>query len=353
MIMDNIFDIDIQAAVLYGLNKPLVIDQIRVKELLEGQVFVKIYFSGVCRSQLMEARGSRGFDPWLPHLLGHEASGEVIAVGKGVTKVKVGDKVILGWIKGDGIDANGAKYINKKGEIINSGKVTTFSNYSVVSENRITKLDVDIPRDVAVLFGCALPTGAGIVYNELKPKENENIAIVGLGGIGLSALMALNEYNLNKIIAVDISKEKLEYAIKLGATDTLNPLDKKFEEKKLKLLNKGVDGCVESGGKIESIELGISLLKNTGRMYFASHPENGKKISIDPFELISGKKIFGSWGGAYDPEKDIVRLSSNFKRGNYPLDELIKKRYTLNEINNALDDLEKGVVFRPLIKMNH
>lgn len=172
----------IKAAVLYELNQPLVIEELNTKELLPGQVLVKIFFSGVCRSQLMEARGLRGNDQWLPHMLGHEASGEVISTGKGVTKVKIGDKVVLGWIKGNGLDADGAKYTNSKNEIINSGRVTTFSNYSIVSESRIVKLEEGVPFDVAVLFGCALPTGAGIVFNELKPLENESLAVIGLGG---------------------------------------------------------------------------------------------------------------------------------------------------------------------------
>ena len=136
----------IKAAILYELNKPLIVKTIKPSKLIEGQVLVKIFFSGVCRSQLMEVNGARGEDVWLPHLLGHEASGEVIKVGKKVSKVKVGDKVVLGWIKGEGIDAPGAKY-SSGNEIINSGKISTFSNYSIVSENRLVKLPKFIPLD--------------------------------------------------------------------------------------------------------------------------------------------------------------------------------------------------------------
>ena len=239
-------ELNIKAAVLYELNMPLVIEDIKPNKLLSGQVLVKIFYSGVCRTQLMEARGNRGNDPWLPHLLGHEASGEILAIGENVTKVKIGDKVILGWIKGEGIDAQGAKYTSSEGKIINSGKVTTFSNYSIVSENRLVKLDDEIPLDVAVLFGCALPTGAGIVFNELKPLKNESVAVIGLGGIGLSALMALNEIKPDILIAIDISDEKLNLAKEFGATHIINSKNSNVLKEVCKIIPEGVDACVES-----------------------------------------------------------------------------------------------------------
>ena len=345
--------INIKAAVLYELNKPLVVEEIYMEELLLGQVLVKIFYSGICRSQLMESKGLRGNDPWLPHLLGHEASGEVISIGDGVTKVKIGDKVILGWIKGDGIEADPAKYTNSTSQKINSGRVTTFSNYSVVSENRIVKLDERVPLDVAVLFGCALPTGAGIVFNELMPLENESIAVIGLGGIGLSALMALKEFKPKVLIAIDISDEKLKMAKEFGATHLINSKTQNPTIEINKIIPNGVDACVESGGQIETIELGVSIIKKTGRMYFASHPEQGKFIKIDPFDLISGKKINGSWGGGCKPDIDIPRLTNSYINGTFPLNKLVTKRYSLDQINIALSDLEEGLVFRPLIEMEH
>ena len=172
-----------RAAVLESLGHPLAIRDMKLPELLEGQVLAKVLFSGVCRSQLMEVRGGRGKDPWLPHLLGHEGSGIVLAVGDGVTKVKPGDAVILGWVKGDGLDAAGAKYICGD-QIINSGKVTTFCNYTVASENRLVVKPASLPFDTAVLFGCALPTGAGMVLNELRPSVDHTVVVLGLGGIG-------------------------------------------------------------------------------------------------------------------------------------------------------------------------
>lgn len=339
-----------KSAVLFNTNKPLRVVELEIPQLDFGQVLVKIFYSGVCRSQLMEARGFRGRDAWLPHLLGHEASGEVIEIGSGVTKVQVGDQVILGWIKGEGIEAEGAKYLYND-QFINSGKVTTFSYYSIVSENRLVKIPPNVPLDVAVLFGCALLTGAGMVLNELKPNSEMSVVVIGLGGIGLSALMALKYLKCKNVIAVDISDDKLELAKLFGANHIINSKMENTREKVLSILGDYSDACIESGGKTETIELGFSLIKKTGKLIFASHPPEGEFINIAPHELISGKQIFGSWGGGCKPDIDIPKLAEIYLKGKVPLEKLITKRYTLENINEALLDLENGVVFRPIIAM--
>lgn len=342
-----------KAAVLEKLGEPLAIREVEIPSLLPGQVLVKVLFSGVCRSQLMEVRGKRGEDSWLPHLLGHEGSGVVIAAGEGVTKVAIGDGVILGWVKGDGLDAPGAKY-RIGDQVINSGRVTTFASFTVVSESRLVKKPEHLTFDEAVLFGCALPTGAGMVLNELKPSASSSVAVIGLGGIGISALLALRALNISQIIAIDISDDKLKFAKRLGANYVFHSLDKGLFESIMSLTNGGVDFCIESGGQVSTIELGFSLIrKGGGELIFASHPGHGEKISLDPHELISGKKILGSWGGGSNPDNDVPKMYSLFAKSNFLLSDLITKRYKLEEINEALDDLEHGKVFRPLIVMDH
>ena len=342
-----------KAAVLQKIGQPLKILDLVVPELVAGQVLVKILFSGVCRSQVMEVKGGRGEDPWLPHLLGHEGSGIVISIGDGVKKVKPGDEVILGWVKGEGIDAPGAQYRHGD-QIINSGRVTTFSNYSVVSESRVVKKPKELPFDEAVLFGCALPTGAGMALNEINPSVEESVIVLGLGGIGLSALMALKALGVKNLIAVDISEEKLEMARKLGVNYVFNSSNDGFLNKINELTNMGADYCIESAGRVSTIELGFSLIKNGGgKLLFASHPPEGEIIRLIPHELIAGKQIAGSWGGATNPDRDIPRMFDLFKKSKIPLDALLTKRYKLEEINEALDDLESGRVFRPLIVMEH
>lgn len=342
-----------RAAVLERLGKPLAVKDIELPDLLPGQVLVKVFFSGVCRSQLMEVRGGRGPDPWLPHLLGHEGSGEVLEVGAGVTKVRPGDQVILGWVKGEGLDAPGAKYLCD-GQIVNSGRVTTFSNHTIVSESRIVKKPANLSLEVAVLFGCALPTGAGMVLNELQPVAGSSVVVLGLGGIGLSALMALHAFECKSVIAIDLSDEKLELAKDFGATHVVNPVREDVIERVLKLTAGGADACVESAGTTASIELGFALIrKGGGKLLFASHPPEGETIRLAPHELISGKQIAGSWGGGTQPDRDIPRMFKIFDDDGIPLDRLLTKRYRLEEINQALDDLESGKVFRPLIAMDH
>lgn len=342
-----------KAAILEELGAPLTIKEIELPQLAKGQVLVKVLFSGVCRSQLMEVRGKRGDDPWLPHLLGHEGSGIVEAVGTGVTKVVVGDEVILGWVKGEGLDAPGAIY-KSENLAINSGRVTTFANFTIVSESRLVKKPEHLAFDEAVLFGCALPTGAGMVLNELKPSVDSTVAVIGLGGIGISALLALRALSIRRIIAIDISDDKLNFAKRLGANYMFNSQDKNLRNSIMRVTNGGVDYCIESGGLINTIELGFSLIRRGGgKLIFASHPGHGEKISLDPHELISGKKILGSWGGQSDPDNDVPRMYALFAKSNFLLGDLITKRYKLEDINEALYDLELGKVFRPLVVMDH
>ena len=343
----------IKAAVLFELNKPLEIRTLKRRPLESGQVFVKILYSGVCRSQLMEVSGLRGDDRWLPHLLGHEGSGIVEDVGPDVKKFKKGDEVILSWIQGSGIEAKGATY-DSDDVVINSGKVTTFSNYSVVSENRLTKKPKNLDFDTAILFGCALPTGAGMVINEINVNFESSVVVIGLGGIGLSAIAMLLSLKIKNIIAIDISAKKLDLVKSWGVKHTIDASKPNIQELVQEIFPDGAEYCIESAGRVSTIELGFSLInRNKGKLLFASHPPEGEKIRLSPHELISGKSISGSWGGAIDPDRDIPILYHNFITADFPLNSLLTKPYSLSDINKALEDLESGKVLRPLIKMEH
>lgn len=344
----------INAAILEKTGKPLSIcSGVTPPQLERGQVLVHVAFSGVCHSQLMEARGERGEDRFLPHLLGHEGTGRVEAIGEGVTKVKPGDWVVLGWIKGEGLDAGGAKYMHA-GRQINAGGVTTFNEKAVVAENRLVLLPQGIPLDVGVLFGCALPTGAGIVTNTIKPQKGTRLAVFGLGGIGLSALMATQLYECGSVIAIDLNPEKLALAKEFGASHTI---DARHEDvlKRIREITggTGLDYAVEATGQTSMIEQAFDAVRRGGGLcIFASHPAHGSRISIDPFELISGKRIQGSWGGDCRPDKDIPRFAELYRNGRLPLERLITKRYRLEDINEALDDLEAKRVGRPLLEIS-
>jgi len=342
-----------KAAVLYELGAPLKIRTgVEVPAPGRGQVHVRLAFSGVCRSQLMEVRGGRGPDPHLPHLLGHEGSGVVLATGPGVTKVKAGDRVVLGWIRGDGIDAPGARY-RSNGTTISAGAVTTFNEEAVVSENRCVPIPAGVPLDVAVLFGCAVPTGAGIVA-QIAPERGASVAIFGLGGIGMSALMACALYNCVQVIAVDVMADKLALASALGATACVDASRGDPVEEVRKLTDgRGVDYSIEAAGFARTIEQAFAAVrKGGGRCVFASHPRAGERISLDPHDLISGKRIEGSWGGGSDPDRDLPRFAELYRNKKLPLENLIGRRYLLDDINLALDDLEAGHIGRPLIEID-
>lgn len=337
-------------AVLYKLNNPLSIEEVEIPQLKSGQVLVQLKYSGVCHSQLMEARGMRGEDRFLPHTMGHEGTGIVKAVGSGVTKIAPGDAVVLGWIKGQGLDGGGTQYV--KGDTkINAGGVTTFSDHAVVSENRLVKLPEGVPYDVGVLFGCAIPTGSGIVMNEIKPKPNSTIALFGMGGIGLSALMATKLFQCSRVIAVDVEDSKLELAKNFGATDVINSTKENPVTKIMEMTQgQGVDYSVDAAGMVKTIEQAFESIKmKSGLCIFASHPKHGEKISIDPFHLICGKQIKGSWGGGSNPDVDIPKFGDLYRKGQLPLEKLLSPPFKIQDINHIFDLLEDRKLNRALI----
>jgi S-(hydroxymethyl)glutathione dehydrogenase/alcohol dehydrogenase len=340
-----------KAAILRTAGQPLSIAvEIEIPEPLRGQVLVKLAFSGVCHSQLMEAAGLRGHDPYLPHLLGHEGSGVVAAVGPDVSKVDVGDRVILTWIKGNGIDSGGCSYIHH-GQTINAGSVTTFNEYALVSEDKVVRLPEGVPMDVAILFGCALLTGGGAVLNELQPRPDDSMAIFGLGGVGLCALVTAVSMSCREIIAVDVSEQKLTLARELGATHCINSATSDAAAEILTLTGgTGLDFAFDASGSTDVTETAFKAVRRRGGLcIFASHAAKDARLSIDPYELICGKRLQGSWGGGSEPDRDIPRFAALYREGRLPLERLITNRYPLDDINLALNDLEQGKVCRPLI----
>lgn len=340
-----------KAAVLFKCGTFLkILEDIEVPAPGRGQVFVKLSHSGICHSQLMEVRGGRGPDPYLPHLLGHEGTATVVSIGEGVTKVAPGDRVVLGWIKGSGLDAPGPKY-RWRDKVLNAGGVTTFNSHAVVAENRCYRLPEGIPGDVAVLFGCAVPTGAGIALNEINPQAGASAVVFGMGGIGLIALMALRAAGCTPVIAVDVVREKLDVALECGATIAIDASaqDPVAEIRNLTAGN-GVDYAIEAAGRARTIEQAFdSVRKFGGLCVFASHPPAGELIKLDPHDLISGKVIRGSWGGGSNPERDIPRFADMYLAGKLPLERLIRDRFSLEDVNSALSALENKKSLRPLL----
>ncbi|KZN70561.1 zinc-binding dehydrogenase [Pseudoalteromonas luteoviolacea] len=343
-----------KAAVLFKTGEPLqIIDGIEMPALTKGQVQVSILYSGLCHSQLMEVQGGRGEDKYLPHLLGHEGVGIVEQIGEGVTKVTPGDKVVIGWIQGEGLNAPGGKYPHQD-YVINSGSATTLCEKTIVAENRLVTLPEGFPDKLAVLLGCALPTGLGLVFNELQPENEKTIAIFGLGGIGMSALLAAKLSSPTQLIAVDVSDEKLALAQELGATHTINanntdPVAAIYEITQ----GTGVDYSLEAGGTVQTIEQAFESVRDGGgQCVFASHPRDELKISLEPHAFHRGKSIRGSWGGGSKPDIDIPKFVDLYNSGKLKLEPLITKSYALSDVNQALDDLHNKKILRALIEVN-
>ena len=342
-----------RAAVLHQTNEPLQIEELSAPELKAGQVLVKVAFSGVCRSQLLEVRGKRGEDRYLPHTLGHEGSGIIQAIGPDVEKVRPGERVVLSWIKGLGADVSSTTYLCGT-TTVNSGAISTFSEYAVVSENRVTSIAEAMPLREAALLGCAVPTGAGAVINTAQVRPGSSVAVFGVGGIGLSAVMAADLMNATTIIAADVHDHKLNQARQVGATHMVNAHQQDPLSAILEITSKrGVDYAIESAGLRETMETAfLSVRDNGGLLVLAGNLPYGQRISLDPFNLIKGKRILGTWGGETQPDRDIPMYVNLYLSGKLKLDRLITHTYSLDDINQALEDLENGKVGRALIDMS-
>jgi S-(hydroxymethyl)glutathione dehydrogenase/alcohol dehydrogenase len=342
-----------EAVVLRDVTRTPEVEELELPVLAAGQALVEVAYSGVCHTQLLEVRGRRGADPHLPHMLGHEGSGIVREIGPGVRKVRPGQRVVLSWIKGSGQEVPCTTYRGTRGNV-NCGALSTFSRWALVSENRLTPLPPGVPLAQAALLGCAVPTGAGVILNTLAVQTGATIVIFGVGGIGLCALMAARIVGARVIVAVDVVPEKLTLAKVLGATHTLDARHDDAEERLRELSGgSGFDYAVEAAGRLDTMQAAITAVRpGGGRVALAGNPTSGQRLELDPFELIRGKTIQGTWGGETNPDRDIPRYAALARAGRLPLARLITHRYTLEHTAQALDDLEAGRVGRALIDMS-
>ncbi len=345
----------IKAAILVEQNKPLLVENIETPNKLKvGQILVKIFYTGICGSQIGEITGVKGHDKYLPHLLGHEASGEVIEIGDGVKKLVKGDRVILHWMKSEGINSETPEY-KLKGRKINAGLVTTFNDYAIVSENRCTKIEKDIDLKIAALFGCAVTTGFGVIENKAKLKIGESIIIYGSGGVGLSIIKAASLSSAYPIIAVDIHEKRLKLAHAAGATHIFNGHSKNLNELLYEVnVGKKFDVFIDNTGQTEIIEFGYKITKQDGRIILVGVPKEKNNINIHSLQLHFGKVITGTHGGDGDPDTDIKRYITLNKNKNMNLKDMISEIINLDDINEYINDMILGkTAGRVLISFNN
>jgi S-(hydroxymethyl)glutathione dehydrogenase/alcohol dehydrogenase len=340
-----------QAAILVQSRRPLVVDEIQFPEALGvGQVLVKILYTSICGAQINEIEAVKGPDKFLPHLLGHEASGTVIETGPGVTNVRPGDTVVLHWRPSQGIQASPASY-RWRGEKLNAGWVTTFNEYAVVSENRMTVIPSDYDLKIAPLFGCAVTTAAGVIGNDAKVKVGESVVVFGAGGVGLPVIQFAHLAGAHPIVAVDVVADKLDMARTRGATHVIaagKGIDVAAEVRKI-VGPKGPDKVIETTGAKSVIELAYELTHPDGTCVLVGVPS--EKVTIYTLPIHFNKTLTGSHGGDAAPHIDIPRIIRLAQAGRISFAGTITHEFPLQEINAALDVVRGGTAGRVLLRV--
>lgn len=333
-----------RAAILETLGAPLIVDEIEIPSPGIGQVLVRVHCSGICGKQIEEISAEQ--DPHLPHLLGHEGGGVVEAIGEGVTYVKKGDHVVMHWRRGVGIESDFPKYIWHN-RTIGGGLITTFNEYALVSENRLTPTWVGIPHEIAALMGCAVTTGLGVVFNEAKLKPGESIAVLGCGGVGLNIIQAASLVSAFPIYAFDIVQARLDMAKKFGAGEIINAKEHRF-------FTGRIDVVVDCTGQVGLIEQGLNITAPKGRMILVGLPHGKQSSTIQIHDMrqhFTGKKIIFSNGGNSNPNTDIPHYLNLYRGGKLNLTDLITDRLPLNDINKAIGKMMIGDCGRCVVEM--
>jgi len=321
-----------KSAVLTELNTPLSWEEVELTPLKVGQVKVKILTSGLCGAQLMEIAGLKGNAKFLPHLMGHEGCGIVEGVGEGVS-LKIGQKVVMHWMKGAGIESPFPEYIFR-GKKISSGKVTTIGEYSICSENRLTPVGYAIPNELCSLLGCGMTTALGAINNEAEVKIGENALVLGCGGLGLNLIQGLNLVGANDIVVADI-KDKGILALANGATRFINLKEKNF------LFENKFDVVFDTTGHSELIQDSLKLLADNGRFVMVGQPKTPFAVDSNLFGT-SGKRIIATQGGKTNPLLDIPRYASMFVSGKLRFKNIITNTFPMKDINLAVNMLKGG-----------
>ncbi|PKB68497.1 MAG: hypothetical protein BZY81_01865 [SAR202 cluster bacterium Io17-Chloro-G4] len=360
-----------KAAVLYEVGQPLVVEEVELDEPKESEVLVKVGAAGICRSDRHFMHGDAPIA--LPVVLGHEGAGTVEKVGPGVTSVRPGQQVILSFvpacgrckscIEGHGniCDSHGAtgpfmydgtRRLHKGDQYIHHmGKVACFSEYSVVPEAGCVPTITPIPMDKAAMIGCCVPTGVGAVIFSADVQPGSTVAVVGCGGVGLNVIMGAALVNASKIIAVDIRESQLEFAMKFGATHSVNAADRDPVEQVKELTDgRGADYTFEVFGSAETVKTAYDMTGKSGTMTVVGIAPIGAEAAINAVDIVRNEKtIRGTYYGSARSQTDMPKLADMYLSGKLKLDDLVVRHYTLDQINEAYGDMDKGEIGRGAI----
>lgn len=340
-----------KAAILVESRKALVVDEIALPDKLDyGQVLVRIKTSSICGAQINEIDAVKGADKFLPHLLGHEALAEVVETGPAVTACRQGDTVILHWRPGKGIQSNTPSY-RWQGRKLNAGWVTTFNEYAVVSENRLTPVPASIDRKSAPLLGCAVTTALGVVNNDARIAIGESVVVFGVGGVGLNIVQFAAMVGAHPVIAIDRLDNKLAMAKRFGATHLINSAETPDLARGIHDITgaDGADKVIETTGVKELIELAYQVTAKKGRCILVGVPR--EKVEIYTLPLHFDKVLKGSEGGKCEPARDIPRLVRLAEAGRISYDGIVTDEFPLDRINDALDLMRSGTSGRILLNI--
>ena len=338
-----------KAAILVEQKKDLVVDEVEIPKLEHGKVLVEIKSTRICGSQLGEIDGVKGPDHYLPHLLGHEAGGIVREVGPLVTRVKEGDHVVCHWRPAPGLSGPCPTY-DWQGANVNAGHITTFSQHSIISESRLTPIDAKYGHEVSALMADTITTGFGVIANDAKVRIGQSVCIIGVGGIGLGAVLGAKLAGANPIVAVDLFGHKLELAKKHGATHCVNSSEVNLKDAVVEIIGRPeVDVMIEGTGSPEMIEKAYDLTSSQGTCVLFGVMRFDQKVSLNTLPLHLGRTLTGSEGGQSKPHLDIPSYLKIMDDGLFDLDDFVSHRCKLEEVNQAIARMRSGESIHSLI----
>jgi len=362
------------AATPYAQSKPLSIEEIELDPPGPGEVLVKIAAAGLCHSDLSVIDGNRPRPT--PMVLGHEASGIVEELGPGVDDLAVGDHVVMVFVPScghclpcsegrpalcePGAVANnagtlltGERRLHRNGtDVHHHLGVSAFAEYATVSRRSLVKIDRELPLDEAALFGCAVLTGVGAVINTAKVSAGSSVAVIGLGGVGLSALLGAVAAGVRCVVAVDLSDDKLGLARQLGATDTFNAGGANAVDEIKSATGGGVEYAFEMAGSVRAMDLAYKITRRGGTTITAGLPPPTHTFNIPQVNLVAEERtVKGSYIGTCVPVRDLPRYIELYRRGKLPVDRLMSSHLTLADINLGFDRLHEGKAVRQVITM--
>ena len=336
--------------VLYKSNSKLKKTKIQFPKLQQNQFLIKVNYTGFCASQFGEITASKGKDRYLPHCLGHEAIGQVVEKNS-KKKIYIGDKVLMHWMKSKGTDSNKISYFDQRMNLINSGQITTFNEYAVVSENRVTKIECSKQEEQYFPFlGCSISVAISTLEKVLNISSKHNLLLLGCGAIGLPII----HYCKHKNIHIDVLDSKLK-ALKKARYFGSKEIYKKHINKKLikKLKSNFYHFIIDTTG---SAPLMNSIIDLTNKTTFCSVGVSNfkERLNFNPIKLNYGLKLLGSYGGNFNPDKDVKKYITFLRNTNFNFKKYIDKVYDLDEINSLIKDFAKGkIIGKALIKINH